>query len=292
MFPILDARWLAPEVKWFRIHAPLVASHRHPGQFVIVRVEETGERIPLTIANADAGAGTIELVVKSIGKTTRVLCAKNAGDFIADVAGPLGRPTEIVHGTHAVIIGGGVGTAVVYPLALPLISANNYVTAIIGAKTRELLIFEHELVGIAQDVWPCTDDGTYGYHGTVTEKLEELLDTTLSAVGAVYAAGPVPMMRAVAELTRLREIHTIVSLNPIMVDGTGMCGGCRVSVGGKRRFACIDGPDFDAHQVDFDDLSDRLVTYRQQEQQALDLCFRPSQLDAKCPEVIAKEPSP
>jgi len=290
MFRILAARQLASDVKWFRIEAPLVARHRRPGQFVILRLDETGERIPLTMAAADPQTGTIELIVKAIGKTTRLLCAKQAGDTILDIMGPLGRPTEIHPVDHAVLVGGGVGTAVIYPLAPALREVGCYVTAITGGRTRELVVLEDELRQVCDAVHVTTDDGSYGFQGTVADKLRELIaecgsvgesagrtaeqpglkDVSRRPIGVVYCAGPVPMMKAVCELTRPYGIRTIVSLNPIMVDGTGMCGGCRVTVGGKTQFACVDGPEFDGHQVDYDELWDRLSAYKTQEKIALE----------------------
>jgi ferredoxin--NADP+ reductase len=270
MFKILDARPLASDVKWFRIEAPLVARHRQPGQFVIIRLGETGERIPLTMAAADPQAGTIELIVKAIGKTTRMLCQKEKGDTISDVMGPLGRPTEIHKVGHAVLVGGGVGTAVIYPLAPALRAAGCYVTAITGGRTRELVVLEDELRKVCDKVCATTDDGSYGFKGTVADMLKILLEDRERPVGVVYAAGPVPMMRAVCEMTRPANIKTIVSLNPIMVDGTGMCGGCRVTINGKTKFACVDGPEFDGHAVDYAELWDRLGAYKRQEQLALE----------------------
>jgi ferredoxin--NADP+ reductase len=276
MFKILDARQLASDVKWFRIEAPLVAKHRQPGQFVILRLSETGERIPLTIAHSDAKEGIIELIVKAIGKTTVELCRKEKGDTISDVMGPLGKPTEIEKVGHAVVVGGGVGTAVIYPLAAALRAAGNYVSAITGGRTKELVVLEEELKEVSDVVYATTDDGSYGFKGTVADKLKELMDDKKRPIGAIYCAGPVPMMRAIAELTRPYGIKTIVSLNPIMVDGTGMCGGCRVSVGGKTQFACVDGPEFDGHEVDFSELADRLTAYREQEAVAL------QRMEAEC----------
>jgi ferredoxin--NADP+ reductase len=270
MFPILDAKQLAADVKWFRIEAPLVARHRQPGQFVIIRLGETGERIPLTIADCDPQAGTIEFIVKAIGATTTLLCAKGEGDTITDVMGPLGMPTEIEKVGHAVLVGGGVGTAVIYPLASALREIGNYVTSITGSRTKELVVLEDELGKVSDAVYACTDDGSHGFKGTVADKLMELMEDDRRPIGAVYAAGPVPMMRAIAELTRPAAIKTIVSLNPIMVDGTGMCGGCRVSIDGQTKFACVDGPEFDGHLVDFKELADRLTAYRKQEKTALD----------------------
>lgn len=264
MFPIEHAEWLAPKVRRIVVRAPRVSSHHKPGHFVILRVYEGGERIPLTIADSDAQSGTITLVVQVIGATTERLCALAPGDSIANVAGPLGRPTEIENFGHAVLVGGGVGTAVIYPQAGALRKAGNRVTAIIGGRSREYVILEKELAGHCDRVYPCTDDGSYGYAGFVTGKLKELIEER-GDVGAVLTAGPVPMMRAVAGVTRPGGIKTIASLNPIMVDGTGMCGGCRVTVNGEMKFACVDGPEFDAHVVDFAELTDRLTTYREQE---------------------------
>lgn len=264
MFRIEQAEWLAPKVRRIVVQAPRVASHHKPGHFVIIRVHEGGERIPLTIADSDAASGTITLIVQIVGATTERLCLLSAGDSIANVAGPLGRPTEIENFGHALLVGGGVGTAVIYPQAAELRRVGNRVTAVIGGRSREYVILEKELSAHCHGVYPCTDDGSYGYHGFVTAKLKDLI-AECRDVGVVVTAGPVPMMRAVAEVTRPLGIKTIVSLNPIMVDGTGMCGGCRVTVAGEMKFACVDGPEFDAHVVDFRELTDRLTTYREQE---------------------------
>lgn len=270
---IVQASWLAPQVKRFVIEAPHVVRRCQPGQFVIVRVAVGGERIPLTIAHPDQANRTITLVVQAIGATTQELCALQAGDMIADVAGPLGKPTEITNVGHAVIVGGGVGTAVIYPQAEAFKAAGNRVTAIIGGRSKPYVILEKELADICDEVLPCTDDGTYGFHGFVTQRLGQLIvqyESTNQPIGQVICAGPVPMMRAVAQATRAHNIHTVASLNPIMVDGTGMCGGCRVMVGGQMVFACVDGPEFDAHQVDFQELSNRQSAYRDQEQAAVE----------------------
>jgi len=271
MFTIVDARQLASDVKWFKIEAPLVVKHRQPGQFVIIRLDESGERIPLTIAATDKEAGTIELIVKAIGATTTRLCRLGKGDTITDVMGPLGTPTEIEKVGHAVLVGGGVGTAVIYPLAAELRRIGNYVSSITGGRTQEFVVLEEELKKVSDTVYACTDDGSYGFKGTVADKLIELMNDKTRPIGAVYTAGPVPMMKAIAELTRPAGIKTIVSLNPIMVDGTGMCGGCRVSIGKETKFACVDGPEFDGHQVDFTELADRLTAYRDQEKTSFDL---------------------
>jgi ferredoxin--NADP+ reductase len=237
-----------------------VARKRRAGQFVIVRVTGDGERIPLTIADADPDAGWIALIVQGVGRTTRTFNRLEVGDTIHDLAGPLGMPTEVNEYRTAVVVGGGVGTAIAYPAAVALAAVGNDVIAIIGGRSREFVIFEDEMRAVCADVYPTTDDGSYGYHGFVTDKLAELLSVG-HRIDYVMAAGPVPMMRAVAEVTRPHGIETVVSLNPIMVDGTGMCGGCRVSVGGETRFACVDGPEFDAHLVDFELLARRNQTY-------------------------------
>jgi ferredoxin--NADP+ reductase len=197
------------------------------------------------------------------------LCEKEAGDDITDVMGPLGQATELLDVEHAVVVGGGVGTAVIYPLAQALREKGVYVSSITGGRTKELVVLEEELGKVSDAVYACTDDGSYGFKGTVADKLEELMADGEKPIGVIYAAGPVPMMKAIADLTRESGIKTIVSLNPIMVDGTGMCGGCRVSVGEETKFACVDGPEFDGHQVDFKELADRLTAYREQEQRAM-----------------------
>ncbi len=265
MFRIREAVWLAPQVRRIVVEAPRVARRHLPGHFVIVRVREHGERIPLTIAKSDRNAGVITLVVQVVGATTEHLCSLQAGESIANVAGPLGKPTHIEQFGHAVLVGGGVGTAVIYPQAVGLKRAGNKVSSIIGGRSADYVIFEEDLAEVCDAVYPCTDNGSYGYHGFVTGKLQEMLGDLDCRIDAVLMAGPVPMMSAVAEVTRPYGVHTIASLNPIMVDGTGMCGGCRVSVGGEMKFACVDGPEFDAHQVDFKELADRLTTYREQE---------------------------
>jgi ferredoxin--NADP+ reductase len=270
MFTIREAKWLAPEVRWLIVDAPRVARRHKAGHFVIVRVWENGERIPLTIADSDAEQGTITLVVQVVGATTERLCALEAGQALLDVVGPLGKPTEIGKLGHVVLIGGGVGTAVILPQAEAAKLDGNQVSAVVGGRSKPYVILEEQLAAFCDAVHPCTDDGSYGYHGFVTGKLKELIEDEANPIDAVFAAGPVPMMKAVANTTRGTDIPTVVSLNPIMVDGTGMCGGCRVSIGGNVQFACVDGPEFDAHQVDFDELTDRLSAYREQEKLAWD----------------------
>jgi ferredoxin--NADP+ reductase len=266
---ILQAQWLAPEVRRLVVQAPHVVRHCGPGQFVIVRVTDDGERIPLTIAGSSREQGTIELIAQAVGATTKRLCALEPGMALADIVGPLGRATEIDRVGHAVIVGGGVGTAVIYPQAGALKAKGNRVTAIIGGRSKPYVILESELAAVCDQVLPCTDDGSYGFHGFVTQRLQQLIASAPEPVALVLCAGPVPMMRAVAQLTQPLGIHTVASLNPIMVDGTGMCGGCRVQVDGQMKFACVDGPEFDAHKVDFRELSDRLSAYRDQERGAL-----------------------
>jgi ferredoxin--NADP+ reductase len=265
MFPILKSQWLAPKVRRLVVAAPRVAAKHRPGHFVIVRAQGGGERIPLTIADSDATSGTITLVIQVIGATTERLCSLQEGDALSDVVGPLGKATDIENFGHVVLVGGGVGTAVIYPQAGALKAKGNRVTAVMGGRSQPYVILEDELKAICDAVYPCTDDGSYGYKGFVTGKLGELIADPAHPVNAVITAGPVPMMKAVANVTRDRGILTIASLNPIMVDGTGMCGGCRVTVGGKNLFACVDGPEFNAHEVDFGSLNDRLSAYRDHE---------------------------
>ncbi len=270
MFRIVKSCWLAPKVRRLEVEAPRVSVRHRPGHFVIVRAHGAGERIPLTIADSDPQSGTITLVIQAIGATTERLCSLQAGDALTDVVGPLGKATEIESFGHVVLVGGGVGTAVIYPQAGALRAKGNRVTAVMGGRSREYVILEDELRAICDAVFPCTDDGSYGYHGFVTGKLAELIADPAHPVNAVFTAGPVPMMKNVANVTREKGILTIASLNPIMVDGTGMCGGCRLTVGGKVVFACVDGPEFDAHQVDFDELIRRNRAYTEQERLVLE----------------------
>lgn len=260
MTQITATRVLAPGITSYDLAAPKIARRALPGQFVILRVTGDGERIPITIAGTDPDAGTIRIIVQAIGKSTTLLAGLGAGDSLSDVAGPLGMPSEIRNFGTAVTIGGGVGTAIAYPVTRALKEAGNETIAIVGGRSKEFIILEAELRACADEVYPCTDDGSYGYAGFVTGKLQELIDTG-RPIDMVLAVGPVPMMRAVAEVTRPHGIETVVSLNPIMVDGTGMCGGCRVDVGGETKFACVDGPEFDAHLVDFDLLDRRNRAY-------------------------------
>jgi len=268
VFNILHAEFLAPGIKRFVIEAPRIARKQRPGQFVIVRIHEEGERIPLTIENSDPQKGTINIVVQSLGKTTTMLNSLGAGDHIMDVVGPLGKPSEIEKFGTVVVMGGGVGTAMAYPTAAALKHAGNKVISIVGARNKELVILEREMREVSDVLMITTDDGSYADKGFVTDKLRQLIQNGVP-INLVLAIGPIPMMRAVADMTRSERIRTLVSLNPIMIDGTGMCGGCRVLVDNKSQFACVDGPEFDAHQVNFAVLVQRNGAYRTQEQQSL-----------------------
>ncbi len=272
MNKIISAEFLAPNVKRFVIDAPKIAAKRKAGQFVIIRVNDHGERIPLTIADSNKENGTITIIVQGVGKTTKELNSLEAGDFIHDVVGPLGKPSHIENFGTAVSIGGGVGTAIAYPIAVALKQAGNHTISIIGGRNKDFVILEDELKEICDEVYPTTDDGSYGDKGFVTDKLKELIESGRK-IDFVLAIGPIPMMKAIAEVTRPYGIQTMVSLNPVMVDGTGMCGGCRATVDNKTVFVCVDGPEFDAHKVDFDLLIQRNKTYHHQEKESLDhLC--------------------
>ncbi len=269
MFEIVEKRELAHRVCLFRIKAPLIAKKRKAGQFIILRINEHGERIPLTIADSDAQEGTITIIVQEVGKTTSMLCSLKAGDRLLDVVGPLGKPTHIENYGTAVCVGGGIGCAVTYPIAKALKEVGTHVISIMGARTKNLLILEEEMRSVSDELLITTDDGSYGHHGFVTNVLEELIQEGRK-IDVVIAVGPVPMMRAVSEVTRPHGIFTMASLNPIMVDGTGMCGACRVTVGGETKFVCVDGPEFDAHKVDFDELIRRNRTYLKEERIAME----------------------
>jgi ferredoxin--NADP+ reductase len=269
MYRILRTRVLGRNIKLFEIEAPRIASKQQPGQFVIVRLHEYGERIPLTIEGSDRQKGSITLVVQSIGKTTHLMNSLEAGDAILDVVGPLGKPSEIHNYGTAVVIGGSVGTAVALPTARALKEAGNRVIGITGSRSKDLLVLEDELRAVSHETFVMTDDGSYGEQGLVTKKLQELIDNGMK-IDLVLAIGPVPMMRAVWNVAKPHGIKTVVSLNSIMVDGTGMCGGCRVLAGDKSKFACVDGPEFDAANINFDVLMQRNNMYREDEKRALD----------------------
>jgi ferredoxin--NADP+ reductase len=265
MNKVLFRQQLSPGITRLEVLAPRIAEIRQPGQFVIVCLTEDSERIPLTIADSNPECGSITLVIQAVGRSTQELTGLEPGQSLYAVTGPLGNPTEMPATGHALCIGGGVGAAVVHPIAQGLHRRGIRVTSIIGARTREQLIFETELRHYG-DLILCTEDGSQGRRGYVTTPMRELLAHERWDI--VYAVGPGLMMQAVAELTRPAGIRTIVSLNPVMIDGTGMCGGCRVSVGGETKFACVDGPEFDGHQVDYRELLDRLTLYHTFEQSA------------------------
>ena len=269
MFKIVHAQFLAPGIKRFVIEAPRIARKQKPGQFVILRIYEEGERIPVTIENSSPEKGTINIVVQSAGKTTNLLNSLETGDSILDVVGPLGKPSEIRNYGTAVVVGGGVGTAMAYPTAAALKLAGNRVISIVGARNKELVILESEMRAVSDALMITTDDGSYADKGFVTDKLRQLIENG-TRIDLVVAVGPIVMMKAVSELTRRENIHTVVSLNPIMIDGTGMCGGCRVLVDNKSEFACVDGPEFDAHRVNFAVLVQRNAMYRDAEQKSLE----------------------
>ena len=271
MARILEARRLTPVTKYFRIDAPLIAASARPGQFVMLRVREGGERIPITIADYDRAAGTLTLVVQEVGATTRRVCALEAGEEILDVAGPLGGQIDIPAGGHVCGIGGGFGAAALLCLMRELSTRGDKTTAILGARTKELVILADELRPVCAGVEVCTDDGSAGFKGFVTQRLAQLIaGDGPGKPDCVVAIGPMAMMRAVAETTREARVKTLVSMDPLMVDGTGMCGGCRVTVSGKSQFACVDGPCFDAHQVDFEVAMRRNKQYLREEKQALE----------------------
>lgn len=248
------------------IEAPLIAKKTRPGQFVILKAYEEGERIPLTMADVDPEKGTITIIYMVVGKSTEIFKELKVGDFFQDVIGPLGKPTHIEKLGKVVCVGGGTGIAVLHPITRALKEIGNDVTCIIGARNKDILILEEQMQAASHELKICTDDGSYGHHGFVTEVLKDLLQG--GDIKLVVAIGPVPMMKAVSNLTKEFNVTTLVSLNPVMVDGTGMCGCCRVTVGGKTQFACVDGPEFDAHQVDFDELIVRLRSYEAEERKS------------------------
>lgn len=265
MYKILKKRELNDQVTLMEIDAPYIAAKAEAGQFIIYRIDENGERIPLTIADYDREKGSITIIFQKIGGSTQALGQLNEGDSILDVAGPLGVATKYEEGCKRVaVVGGGVGCAIAYPQAKKLHGMGVQVDLIAGFRNKDIMILEDEMRAVSTDLHICTDDGSYGFHGFVTDKLKELIESG-AKFDEVIAIGPVPMMKFVCKTTEPYGIKTTVSLNPIMVDGTGMCGGCRVTVDGKIRYACVDGPDFDGHKVDFDELMRRNATYKDQE---------------------------
>jgi ferredoxin--NADP+ reductase len=274
MFAIMEKISLAHNIHQFKVEAPYVARKTLPGQFVIVRITEYGERIPLTISDSDADAGTITLVVQEVGKTTMEMGGLSENDMLEDVVGPLGLPSHIRKLGLVICVGGGIGVAPVYPVAKGFSQAGSKVLSIIGARSRDTLILEEEMRKVSSEIRICTDDGSYGQQGFVTDILEGLIQEG-RPIDLVVAVGPVPMMEAVCKVTRPYAIETIVSLNPIMVDGTGMCGACRVTVDGKTKFACVDGPEFDGHKVNFYELRLRQKMYLEEEREAVEaLAYR------------------
>ena len=279
MFKIVDRRTVGLNMELYEIEAPRIAKSRHCGQFVIIRPFDHSERIPLTIADVNKDRGTITLIAQIVGKTTKEMSTLGIGDAMCDVAGPLGEPSEIIKYTEVepgkepvvVVVGGGLGTAVVYPQAVALNEIGNKVISIVGARSKDLLLMTDQLGTVSEQVICTTNDGSEGRQGFVTDALADLVKQLegKGSVAAVYTAGPVVMMKAVCDLTRPMGIKTIVSLNPIMVDGTGMCGGCRVTINGETKFACVDGPEFDGHSVDFEELIGRQATYKDRESQDL-----------------------
>jgi len=266
---IIEKKSLAEKIKQYKVEAPLIAEKAQPGQFVVIRICEEGERIPLTIAKKDPEKGTITLIVQEVGKTTTQMDNLDCGNEILDLMGPLGNPSEIEKFGTVICIGGGIGIAPVHPIAKALKEAGNKVISIIGAREEKLLFFIDEMDEASHELFITTDDGSMGRKGFVTNTLQDLIDEGVK-IDRVIAIGPEIMMKAVADLTRRYEIKTIVSLNSIMIDGTGMCGGCRVEVGGETKFTCIDGPEFDGHQVDFEQLIQRQQAYKDEEEHSME----------------------
>ena len=270
MARILERRELTPVTRMFVVRAPLVARNAQPGQFVIVRVDEHGERVPISLTDFDPAAGTITLVVQEVGKTSGLICRLEEGEEMLDLAGPLGQPAPLPDTGHAVLVGGGFGAGAVHPIARELRRRGVRVTSIVGARTAELLILRELLEPESDEYLPCTDDGSLGFKGFTAQLLGQMLDEG-AGFTVCYAIGPMAMMRAVAETTRPYRVKTLVSLDPIMLDGTGMCGACRVSIGGETKFACVDGPFFEAHAVDFDQAVVRSKMYVDEERLAVEL---------------------
>lgn len=264
MYKIVTKRKLNDSVVLVEVDAPFIARKVLPGQFVIFRIDEQGERVPVTVADYDREKGTITMIVQTVGRSTIMLGNMEEGEYLQDVVGPLGVPTELENVKKVCVIGGGVGCAIAYPQAKALHNAGVQVDIIAGFRSKDIVIIEEEMRAVSDRYFVMTDDGSYGEKGLVTQKLQELIDAG-NQYDAVVAIGPIPMMKFVALTTKPAGIKTIVSLNPIMIDGTGMCGGCRVTVGGQTKFACVDGPDFDGHEVDFDELMRRNASHKAQE---------------------------
>lgn len=264
MYKIVTKRKLNDAVTLMEVDAPLIARKAKAGQFIIFRVDERGERVPLTIADTDADRGTVTIIFQHVGNSTFMLAQMNEGDFIRDFVGPLGTPSHLDGIRRACVVGGGVGCAIAYPQAKALYQMGAKVDIIAGFRSKDIVILEDEMRAVSNNLYITTDDGTYGEKGFVTDKLKSLINAG-NEYDIVIAIGPVPMMKFVCKTTEPHGLKTIVSLNPIMIDGTGMCGGCRVSIAGKMKFACVDGPEFDGHEVDFDELIARNSIYHEQE---------------------------
>lgn len=267
MFKIVNKEVLNPTVVKMDIHAPLIAKKAEPGQFILLRVNESGERIPLTIADYDRTLGTVSIIFQIVGQSTKALGLKEEGDFIIDFVGPLGVPTHTEGLKKVAIAGGGVGCAIAYPIAKKLHELGAEVHSVVGFRNRELVILENEFKAVSNKLCIMTDDGSYGEQGLVTNALQGLIDSG-EEYDEVITIGPLIMMKFVCQLTKKYGIKTVASMNPVMIDGTGMCGGCRLSVGGKMKFACVDGPDFDGHQIDFDEAMERSLMYKDFEKKA------------------------
>ena len=279
MFKILQTEKIAPQVYSMVINAPFIASHTKAGNFIVLRIHEKGERIPLTIADSDSDKGTITLLFQTIGRTTEELGRLKAGDQIKDIAGPLGHATPIKRYGHCVLVGGGIGTATLFPILKELNMKRNRTTVILGARTKDLIVWEDKFMENSNNLIMTTDDGSSGRKGLVTRALKEIIGK--EKVEIVITVGPVRMMQAVSLLTKPHGIKTLVSLNPVMVEGTGMCGACRVTISGKTKFACIDGPEFDGHEVDFEELAHRLNFYKDEEMESLNK-FKNRRCKGKC----------
>jgi len=280
LFEIIELKRLAPQINLLKLHLPLITQTAKAGQFVVLRIHEEGERIPMSITDLDPETGFLTIIFQEVGKTTAQLATLKKGGFLPDVVGPLGIPTHVENYGTCICVGGGIGIAPIHFVAKALKAAGNRVISIIGARSKNLLILEQEMKNISHELHISTDDGSYGRHGFVTDVLTELLSPN-EKPDFIMAIGPVIMMRAVCGVTQPHGISTLVSLNPVMVDGTGMCGACRVTVGGRTKFACVDGPDFDGHQVDFDELLKRQAMYRKQEKVSMERWERMCQGRAK-----------
>jgi len=279
MHRIARKSWLTPDTAMLHVEAPWVARKARPGQFIIIRIDENGERIPLSLSGWDTEEGTLRLIVQGVGFTSKMLIRLEEGDAVRDLVGPLGSPTHLPETGTLVVIGGGYGTGAVLPAAREAKGRGQRTIGIVGARSRDLVLLEDEMREVCDEMFVTTNDGSHGLKGFVTHALEPLLEH--ETIAAIFAIGPVPMMRAVSDMTKPKAIPTIVSLNAVMIDGTGMCGGCRVTVGGETKFACFDGPDFDSHSVDYDELVMRQKMYMRQEAQAMDhLCRLDAALEA------------